>query len=249
MLMKFEAAEGFHLYPLIMNTDVYDRAGRRLPESMLAMDKDQRPRERLAARGVASLSDTELITVIVGSGVKDNRVQDIGSQLLSLLDRKRNEVSLPDLLSIRGLGTVKAGQIMAAFEFVRRKLAPAKLRISFPGDILPFVLQYADRRQEYFLCASLNGAHEVTAVRIVTIGLINRTIIHPREVYADPLIDRAAAVIVAHNHPSGNVEPSGEDREVTARLSAAGETLGIDLLDHIIFSQVAYYSFLEHGEL
>lgn len=232
-----------------MNLNVYDKTGKFDSGSLRETAVDMRPREKLRARGVECLSDEELATIIIGSGIKDSRVQNIGADLLRLLDRKKNSVTLQDLISIRGLGAVKAGQIMAAFEFIRRKLAPARLRISFPADILPFVLQYADRKQEYFLCASLNGAHEVAAVRIVTIGLINKTVVHPREVFADPLIDRAAAVIAAHNHPSGNLEPSAEDREVTARLSAAGQTLGITLLDHVIFSQTGYYSFLEHGEI
>ena len=232
-----------------MKTPMYDNCGGSQPESIRELSLELRPREKLVSRGVEGLTDAELVTIIVGSGVKDNRVQHIGAQLLSLLDRKKNSVTLEDLMSIRGLGEAKAGQILASFEFIRRKFAPAKRRISFPGDILPYVLQYADRKQEYFLCASLNGAHEVTALRIVTIGLINKTIIHPREVFADPLSDRAAAIIVAHNHPSGNLDPSMEDKEVTSRLRRAGETLGITLLDHVIFSQTSYYSFLEHGEI
>ena len=115
--------------------------------------------------------------------------------------------------------------------------------------MLPAIRHYADRKQEHFLSVSLNGAHEIIAVRVVSIGLVNRTIVHPREVFADPLTDRAAAVVVAHNHPSGQVQPSMEDRDVTRRLKSAGDTLGMKLLDHVVFSTLGYYSFLEHGEL
>ena len=139
--------------------------------------------------------------------------------------------------------------VLATLELARRLLCPKQQRITFPADVIPLISHYSDRKQEHFLCLSLNGAHEVSAIRVVSVGLVNRTVVHPREVYADALMDRAAAVIVAHNHPSGNVEPSAEDRDVTARLKAAGETLGVRLLDHIIFSARGYYSFLEKEEV
>jgi DNA repair protein RadC len=100
-----------------------------------------------------------------------------------------------------------------------------------------------------FLCISINGANEVITTRVVTVGLVNRSQVHPREVFADPITDRAATIIIAHNHPSGDLIPSKEDTEVTRQLKAAGETLGIKLLDHIIFNNKGYYSFLEHNEL
>ena len=93
----------------------------------------------------------------------------------------------------------------------------------------------------------LNGAHEVIGTIVATIGLLNRTIVHPREVFADAIRNRAAAVAVAHNHPSGNTEPSNEDIEVTERLKKAGDLLGIRVIDHIVFTDAKYYSFLEHG--
>ena len=105
------------------------------------------------------------------------------------------------------------------------------------------------RKQEHFLCVSLNGANEVIQTRVVSVGLVNKTQVHPREVFADPITDRASAVIVAHNHPAGGTSPSREDREVTQQLKFAGETLGIRLLDHIIFDRKGYYSFLEKGEI
>jgi DNA repair protein RadC len=111
------------------------------------------------------------------------------------------------------------------------------------------VRHYADRKQECFISLSLNGAHEVLAVRIVTIGLVNKTIVHPREVFADLIQDRAAAFCVAHNHPSGQLESSPEDAEITERLQAAARIIGLYFLDHIIFSQTSYWSFVENGKL
>jgi DNA repair protein RadC len=113
--------------------------------------------------------------------------------------------------------------------------------------VLPLIRHYADRRQEHFLCVSLNGANEIIATRVVSVGLVNKTQVHPREVFADPITDRASAVIVAHNHPSGSLEPSKEDIDITGQLRSAGEILGIRLLDHVIFNSKGYYSFLEKG--
>ena len=113
---------------------------------------------------------------------------------------------------------------------------------------IPLIQHFADRKQESFIVISLNGAHEVLAIRVVSIGLVNRTIVHPREVFADPIQDRAVAVIIAHNHPSGQLEPSDEDRNITRKLSEAGSIIGISVLDHLILSpNGGYLSFVESG--
>ena len=139
--------------------------------------------------------------------------------------------------------------ILAAIEFARRRIKPEGAKIITPADLLPHIRHYADRKQEHFLCASINGANEILNIRVVSIGLIDRSPVHPREVFADALSDRAAAVIVAHNHPSGGVEPSQGDIQITAQLKASGEVVGIELLDHIIFNRTGYFSFLEKGIL
>ena len=209
----------------------------------------ERPREKLVRSGVDGLSDLELLAIIIGSGGKGAGVGLIAGQVLTTLDLSGNRPILEQLLQIKGIGSARAASVCASLEFARRRLCPSRKKITSPADVLPLVSHYADRRQECFLCLALNGAHEVTAIRVVSLGLVNRTIVHPREVFADPLQDRAASVLVAHNHPSGNVDPSEEDRAVTRRLLDAGETLGIRLLDHVIFSESGYYSFLEHDAL
>lgn len=209
----------------------------------------ERPREKLLASGPEHLSDGELVAILIGCGTKGAPLGQVAAAVLELFDRRNERVELGELMAIRGMGATKATQIAAALEFARRRLCPGPRKIAYPADVLPLIGHYADRSQEHFLCASLNGAHEVLNLRVVSIGLLNRTIVHPREVFADPLKERAAAVVVAHNHPSGSVEPSSEDREVTRRLKEAGETLGIELLDHIVFSARGYYSFLEHSEI
>lgn len=187
--------------------------------------------------------------MIIGSGSKGAGVTAIARSVLELCDSADGQPEVGTLRAIRGLGTAKASVIAASLEFARRMMCQDRKRIGFPAEVLPIVQHYADRKQEHFLCVPLNGAHEVIACRVVSIGLVNRTVVHPREVFADAITDRAAAIIVAHNHPSGNVTPSQDDRDITARLRSAGNTLGVRLLDHIVFSFRGYYSFLEHGDL
>ena len=209
----------------------------------------ERPRERIFAVGPGILSDRDLLALLIGTGVRGRHVLKVAEEVLSLLESDNFVVGPQQLLTVHGLGKAKAAMISASLELARRIIAPRNHRIRFPADVYPVVSHYADRKQEHFLALSLNGAHEVIACRVVSVGLVNRTLVHPREVYADALTDRAAALVVAHNHPSGRTEPSPEDREVTSRLRVAGETLGVRLLDHVIFSLEGYYSFLEHGEM
>lgn len=209
----------------------------------------ERPREKLAAKGPAALSDRELIAALLGRGTRKHGVMVLADKLLALVDEKGIGLSLDDITDIPGIGQARAAGIAAAFEFVRRRIRPQGLKIKRPMEVLPLLQHYGDRKQEHFLSVSLNGANEVTAVRVVTIGLVNQSQIHPREVFADPIAERAAAVIVAHNHPSGNLTPSSQDRAVTRRIKEAGALLGIPLLDHIIFHTSGYYSFAEHDHL
>jgi DNA repair protein RadC len=213
------------------------------------LSKSERPREKLKAKGPEALSDLELMAILLGSGTKVSDVLTVAGRILKVLDGRNEKLSVEELQKIEGVGPGKASLIAAALEFARRRIRPEGLRISFPPDVLPLIRHFADRKQEHFICASLNGANEVIATRVVSVGLVNKTQVHPREVFADPLIDRASAVIVAHNHPSGSLEPSKEDIDITGQLKSAGEILGIRLLDHIVFNQKGYYSFLESGLL
>jgi DNA repair protein RadC len=211
--------------------------------------KEDRPREKLLRKGAAALNDQELLAVMLGKGTPELDVMALAGKLLHVVDEKGIDVQQEDLDSLAGVGNAKAALILAALEFARRRIKPEGAKIRTPADLLPHVRHYGDRKQEHFLCASINGANEILNIRVVSIGLIDRAPVHPREVFADALADRAAAVIVAHNHPSGGTEPSSYDIEATAQLKAAGAVLGITLLDHIIFNRAGYYSFLEAGKL
>lgn len=225
-----------------LREDMKKNTIRNLPEC-------ERPREKLRQKGAEALSDLELLAILLGSGTKGHDVMTIAGKILKSLDGGKGSVSLEELQKIEGVGLAKATLIAAALEFARRRIRPEGLKISLSADVLPLIRYYADRKQEHFICISINGANEVIASRIVSVGLVNKTQVHPREVYADPITDRASAIIVAHNHPAGDLTPSMEDKEITEQLKSAGETLGIRLLDHIIFNHKGYYSFLEHGEL
>ncbi len=203
-----------------------------------------RPRERMVSGGAESLSDLELLAILIGSGSKERPVNSIAKGLLEVMDKKAI-VAHEDLLAIQGLGMAKTTLICAALELGRRRLPAKKRQISTPGDIYPLISHYAGRMQEHFLSVALNGAHEVLSVNVCSIGLVNRTLVHPREVFVEAVRQRATAILVAHNHPSGNLEPSVEDRDVTRRLRQAGDIIGIKVLDHLVFSEEGYFSMLE----
>jgi len=209
----------------------------------------QRPREKLQEKGPKALSDKELLAILLGSGTQTQDVLTLAGKLLKTIDDTSANPTLGQLQAIDGIGPAKATTILAALEFARRRIHPEGFKIGQPPDILPLIQHMADRKQEHFLCISLNGAYEVIAVRTVSVGLVNKTQVHPREVFADPLTDRATAIIVAHNHPAGTLSPSKDDIAITRQLKSAGETLGIRLLDHIIFNNKGYYSFLEDAML
>jgi len=211
--------------------------------------EQDRPREKLLRKGAAALSDQELLAVLLGKGTPGMDVMKLAEKLAKVIDEKGLKVRAEDLCEFEGVGHAKAALVLASLEFARRRIKPEGAKIETPADLLPYVRHYADRKQEHFLCASINGANEILNIRVVSIGLIDRTPVHPREVFADALADRASAIIVAHNHPSGTLEPSGFDVEITKQLKEAGTVLGIALLDHIIFNRTGYFSFLEAGRL
>jgi DNA repair protein RadC len=205
-------------------------------------------RERVRKNGARSLSDCELLAVTLRTGTRDKPVIRLAQQVIRELDSARPETIYETLRGIDGMGETKASTVMAALELGRRYSGTLHRKVKTAADVYPLVSHFADRNQEQFICVSLNGAHEVLAIRVVSVGILNRTIVHPREVFSDPIADRAAAIIVCHNHPSGQLEASDEDRSITRRLAEAGEILGIALLDHLILSpRGGYFSFVEGG--
>lgn len=211
--------------------------------------KHDRPREKLLAKGAEALSDQELLAVLLGKGTAQMDVMKLAAKIARVIDQKGLSVRAEDLTDFDGVGEAKATLILAAIEFARRRIKPAGVKIVTPADILPLIRHFSDRKQEHFLAVTVNGANEVLNIRVVSIGLIDRSPVHPREVFADAVAERASGIIVAHNHPAGSLDPSPADIEATKQLKEAGRFVGIELLDHIIFNRDGYFSFLEAGSL
>lgn len=206
-----------------------------------------RPREKLREKGVAALTDEELVGAILGMGTRGVDVRTIARRVVGLIREYKEGLTLDLLMAIPGVGLAKAAQILSAFELARRHLPGDAVKIAIVQDILPLVAEIAAKQQEYFVCISLNGANEVINKRVVTIGLLDKSPIHPREVFADVIADRAASVIIAHNHPSGDPQPSENDLRVHEQLAEAAKILGLRILDHVIVTRKNYFSFQEAG--
>jgi len=211
-----------------------------------------RPREKLAARGPRALTDAELIALLIGRGTAGRDVREVAGDVERCLKHAKGCPSYDDLLEIDGIGSAKACEIMACFELGRRYLGGDGVsghRIASPVDVLPLVTEWRDKKQEYFVCITLNGAGEVIERRVVTVGILNQSLVHPREVFSEAITDRAASVILVHNHPSGTLDPSTQDLGITRQLVEAGSILGIRVLDHIIVTKKGYASLKELGHL
>lgn len=204
-----------------------------------------RPREKLRERGPAALTDEELIAAILGMGTAGIDVRTMAKQVAGLIREHREVLTLEHLLAVPGMGLAKAAQILSAFELARRHLLRDAVKITCARDVAALVADIAGKPQEHFLCISLNGANEVIAKRVVTIGLLDKSPVHPREVFADVIADRAAAVIFAHNHPNGDPQPSDSDRRAHDQLTEAAKILGLRVLDHVIVTKKAHFSFQE----
>jgi len=217
--------------------------------SDLTLKNEQKPqaREMLLESGVKSLSTRELIMILLGCGTQHMPIRRLSGKVWELIQTVPEENLVERLLSIEGMGKGKTCLIAAAMELGKRLNPLPGTKICHPVDVLPLLQHYTLEKQEHFLCVSLNGAQEVIQIRTVSVGTLNRTLIHPREVFSDPLKERAAAVILSHNHPSGNCEPSIKDIDVTKRLLKVSEIIGIHLLDHLIITAADYFSFMENG--
>jgi len=211
------------------------------------MPEHDRPREKLREKGASALTDEELVAAILGMGTAGVDVRTISKQVAGLLREHGESLRLEHLLEVPGMGLAKASQILSAFELARRHLLKETVKITAAQDVLPLLADIRKKQQEYFICISLNGANEVIEKRVVTIGLLDKSPVHPREVFADVIADRAASVIFAHNHPSGDEQPSESDRRIQEQLTQAGDILGLRILDHVIVTRKSYFSFQEAG--
>ena len=202
---------------------------------------NDRPREKLARYGAARLSDLELLMAVIGSGNARADVGKIAREVLKILRQKGGDVSYDDLSSVVGLGEAKIPVIVASLELARRYLLDSDQPIiDSPEKAVELLADIRDKKQEYFVCLTLDGANRLIAKRVVTIGTLTASLVHPREVFADAIVDRAASIIVAHNHPSGSLRPSQVDIAMTERLKHAGELLGITLVYHLLITKQSF---------
>jgi len=211
------------------------------------LPRHSRPREKLKERGPAALTDEELVTAILGMGTAGVDVRTIAKQVAGLIREHKEALKLDHLLAVPGMGLAKAAQVLSAFELARRHLLKETVRIATAEDVLPLVADIVGKQQEYFICLSLNGANELIEKRVITIGLLDSSPVHPREVFADAIADRAASVIFVHNHPAGDPNPSEADRRMHDQLSEAGQILGLRILDHVIVTRQGHFSFQTAG--
>ncbi len=213
------------------------------------LHKHDKPREKLIAKGVGALKNDELMSVLLGSGVRGKDVRKLSKEIIGMLDTDFASIDIDRLCEIHGLGTAKASQILAAVELSRRYLIRTYKRITGAKDVYEELRDYRDRKQEYFLSITLDGASHIINTRTVFIGTLNQSMVHPREVFANAIADRAAGIIIAHNHPSGALHPSRADIAITDRLREVAKLVGIELLDHVILTVDGYYSFSDEGLL
>ena len=225
-------------------------------KSIKEIPLNDRPREKMAANGAAVLTDAELIAILLRTGTAEKSAIDIASELTvdgGLYKRLAGITRLNELTNIKGLGQAKAATVLAALE-IGRRIASAKplekIHLSCPQDVADFLmprLRYAAKEQ--FVVILLNSKNKVIGTEVVSEGSLSSSIVHPREVYAPAILHHAAAIMVAHNHPSGDPKPSLEDEEVTRMLSRSGKVLGIPMIDHVVIGDGNYYSFLENEAL
>ncbi len=205
-----------------------------------------RPREKLRRKGAAALSDFELIEVVIGNGTASADVSQIARQIQKLLQKSAATLGYEALTELHGVSVANAGKLLAALELAKRHLIKDTEPLRTMADIVARLDDIRTKQQEYLVALSLDGGQRLIAHRTITIGTLDTVLAHPREVFADAIVDRAASVVVAHNHPGGDPTPSQPDITLSQQLVAAGQLLGVPLRDHIIVSKTSYFSFRQH---
>lgn len=208
--------------------------------------KQDLPREKLNKKGAAALTDIELLQALIGSGGKGNDFKQIAKNLNEIITSKGVEkLTLEHVKSVKGVGDAKATIVFAALEFWRRKFEKKISPIIDTTENAVKQLEFIrNKKQEYLVMLTLDGANRLIKTHTITIGTLTASLVHPREVFSPAMEDRAASIIIAHNHPSGSLAFSAYDIDVTKRIRDAGELLGITLIDHIVIAGDSFASAL-----
>jgi len=209
----------------------------------------ERPREKLIRYGPGRLSSAELLAIILGSGTKSENVVELAGRIFKRFgSEKLPTVTFEDLKNCLGLGPAKSCEIVACFELGKRLLKDKRAQIYLtPKDIWEELKDVRDHKKEHFIIFYLDSRNQEIKREVISIGSLNTSVVHPREVFEPAVRNYAAHIIVAHNHPSGEPDPSKDDLALTERLLEAGKILGIEVLDHIIVSRNGFLSFKEKG--
>ncbi len=212
--------------------------------SILGLPAHERPREKLHTKGAENLSDRELVAILLRTGRSGKSALDIAADILGKYPKKSIlDVTFEDLRKVSGIDSSKACTLLAAFEFTKRALGEVKSGrpiIETTEQALAQLHDIREHKKEHFVALYLNARNELLHREEISVGTVNASIVHPRDVFAPALEHNATAIIVAHNHPSGSSESSSEDREVTRRLKEAGRLLGITMLKHVIVTAQGY---------
>jgi DNA repair protein RadC len=214
---------------------------------------EDRPRERLIRQGAQSLSNQELIAILLRTGTKQESVLTLANRVLNYFEKlhELKHATIEEIISIKGIGEAKAVQLLAAVELGRRlsqKQVDTRFTIRSPQDAATFLMpEMSSLQQEHFVVLFLNVKNQILHRQTIFIGSLNSSIVHPREIFREAVKRSAASIICSHNHPSGNPTPSPEDIEVTSRLQEAGYIIGIELIDHVIIGDHQYISLKEKG--
>lgn len=213
----------------------------------------ERPRERLMEYGVDSLSNEELLSIILKTGTKNNSVKKLSINILQKYNNITNlkDININDIMKINGIGKVKAIELIASIELGKRVYTNAykeKIKISNSYDIYTyFKTKLKDKKQEYFYVLYLDNKKKIIENKLLYVGTINKSVVHPREIFKNAYLNSASYIVCIHNHPSGDPHPSKEDILLTKNLKEIGKLNNIPILDHIIIGDVSYYSFFEEG--
>ena len=215
---------------------------------------NERPRERLINKGVEYLSNEDLLAILLKTGTKENSVKVLANNILKQLDDINNlkEINLEKLVKIKGIGKAKACELLAAIELGKRLNKKIdnlnQIKIYSSNSIYEYYQdKLKDKLQEYFYCVYLDTKNHIIKDKLLFIGTINQSLVHPREVFKEAYLLSATSIICIHNHPSGNVNPSNNDIIITKQLKEVGKLLGINVIDHIIIGKDSYYSFNDNG--
>ncbi len=226
-----------------------------MKKSIKDFDLEDRPRERLISKGAASLSDEELLAIIIGTGTRDKNVIELSREILETFSYENlSDIEVSELIKIKGIKSAKASSIVASLRFGQRiaqKTIEKKItKISSSEDIYNYLKnELADKKNEYFYAILLDTKNVIISKEVISIGILDASLVHPREAFKPAVKKSAKSIIFVHNHPSGDFSPSNDDFKTTQRLVEAGDILDIKVLDHIIIGKDGYYSFKKENFL